>query len=756
MSISDATDADFYRSLGEHAGMPFVRLGIDEAAAGGDSVSSVDPAAARMLSEAVCRHFGVIAIARAQRTLTVATASVGDDLGLQAAGALSGLEVRAVIATKDDIERALTAIFGDGELHPSAPAASTVGESVEAGEGFVATPTHPKLRIGEALMVRGALTEEQVDAALEQQRRRGGRIGEILLHNVWVDETTLTDVLAEQMALPVVDLSELDPDPQALNQLPEPLMRELRCIPIAVDENTLYLAVSEDLGDIGLARLAEYTTLEIRRFLATPTAIDDMLQRLFRNAYIETATYDMVQRFPEDSANRVLTPAQRAVFAVALILIAIAVAVFPITALIVVLGFASVFYAAVSLYKVYLVYQALGHEYELDIGADEVADMDERTLPVYTILVPLFKEAAVIPRLAAGIAALDYPRHLLDVRLLCEEEDDETIEAVRALDLPPHFHLVIVPESHPKTKPKACNYGLLHAEGKYVVIYDAEDQPDPDQLKRVVLAFQKAAPSVTCVQAKLNYFNRDQNLLTRWFAIEYSLWFDLILPGLDAQNVPIPLGGTSNHFLTARLVELGAWDPYNVTEDADLGIRLHKAGYQTAIIDSTTLEEANSEVNNWIRQRSRWIKGYIQTWLVHMRHPVRLFRELGPKSFFSFNMIVGGTFIFLLNPIFWLLTTLFALTQAGLIAKLFPGVIFYASSFLLFLGNFIFIYLNVAGAVQRRYFSLVRAALVSPFYWGLMSLAAWKGFIQLFTNPFYWEKTEHGLDAGHGPGGSAG
>jgi cellulose synthase/poly-beta-1,6-N-acetylglucosamine synthase-like glycosyltransferase len=648
-----------------------------------------------------------------------------------------------VIASREEIERAIDTVFaGARRRHTNGPinGEATNGAAAAAGLGVRAP-----LRIGEVLVAHGAVSQERVNAGLEQQRKSGGRLGDILLHNTWIDEATLVNVLAQQQELPVVDLRDLTPDPGALARLPEPVMRELRCIPIAVDEETLYLAVDEAPGPEELARLRQYSQLTIRPFLATRSSIDDLLQRLFRTAYIDTATYDMVRRFPDDSANRVITAAQRAALAAALLVVVVAIVLFPIPALIALLGIASVFYAAVSAYKIFLTYEALGHEYELDITTEEVEALDEHGLPPYTILVPLYKEAEVIPQLAAGIDELDYPKHLLDVRLLCEEDDLETIETINELHLPPHFKLVIVPESQPRTKPKACNYGLLHAEGKYCVIYDAEDQPDPDQLKRVVLAFEKADSSVTCVQAKLNYFNRDQNLLTKWFSTEYSMWFDLILPGLDAQNVPIPLGGTSNHFVTARLVELGAWDPYNVTEDADLGIRLHKAGYQTAIIDSTTLEEANSEVKNWIRQRSRWIKGYIQTWLVHMRHPVRLLRDVGLKSFISFNLIVGGTFIFLLNPIFWLLTTLFAITQSGLIRSLFPGIVFYASSILLFIGNFAFVYLNVAGAVQRRHFSLAKTALLSPLYWGLMSFAAWKGFIQLFTNPFYWEKTQHGL-----------
>jgi hypothetical protein len=210
---------------------------------------------------------------------------------------------------------------------------------------------------------------------------------------------------------------------------------------------------------------------------------------------------------------------------------------------------------------------------------------------------------------------------------------------------------VIVPDAQPKTKPKACNYALIQAEGKYVVIYDAEDRPDRDQLKKIVVAYSKAEERIVCIQCKLNYYNRDQNLLTQWFTIEYSSWFDLFMPGLDAADSPIPLGGTSNHLVSEKLIELGAWDSFNVTEDADLGVRLHKFGYKTAIVDSTTYEEANSDLYNWIRQRSRWVKGYIQTRLVHMRHPVRLGRQMGWRSWWSFQFVIAGTFFgFLLNP----------------------------------------------------------------------------------------------------------
>jgi len=252
--------------------------------------------------------------------------------------------------------------------------------------------------------------------------------------------------------------------------------------------------------------------------------------------------------------------------------------------------------------------------------------------PVYTVLCPMYQETAVLPQFADAIARLDYPAESLQVLLLLEEDDHDTIEFARGLDLPDSFEIVVVPDSRPKTKPKACNYGLQAARGDYVVIFDAEDIPEPDQLKKAVLAFAGLPGTVACLQAPLNFYNPRQNVLTRLFTAEYSLWFDLMLVGLQRLRGPIPLGGTSNHFRVEVLRGLGGWDPYNVTEDADLGIRLYKQGFRTGILDSTTYEEANPDPRNWIRQRSRWIKGYLQTLLVHTRGGWDLRRWAAPRS----------------------------------------------------------------------------------------------------------------------------
>ena len=229
------------------------------------------------------------------------------------------------------------------------------------------------------------------------------------------------------------------------------------------------------------------------------------------------------------------------------------------------------------------------------------------------------------------------------------------------------------------------------------------------------------------------------------------MWFDLFLPGLFSVGAPIPLGGTSNHFKMSALRELGAWDPFNVAEDADLGMRIARSGLTTAVIDSTTWEEANSRVGNWIRQRSRWIKGYMQTWLVTMRRPLHVFRTFGPWRWFCFQMTVGGTpFVLLMNPVYWAIMLLYVLTAWDFIPMLFPLPVLVMSILTALIGNLMFIYLSMYGLMKRGYYDLVAFMFISPVYWVLQSIAAWKAFYQLLVKPHYWEKTEHGLDTDHG------
>ena len=213
---------------------------------------------------------------------------------------------------------------------------------------------------------------------------------------------------------------------------------------------------------------------------------------------------------------------------------------------------------------------------------------------------------------------------------MVEEDDLETVAAAKALldgDVP--FEIIEVPPGGPRTKPKAANYALAFARGEYLVVYDAEDRPERDQLKKAVATFRASPRQTACLQARLNFYNADHNWLTKMFALDYALWFDTLLPGLDRIGVPMPLGGTSNHFRTSVLRDIGGWDAFNVTEDADIGIRLSQLGYRVSMLDSNTFEEAPVTIGAWLKQRSRWLKGYMQTWLVHMRDPLALVRRTG-------------------------------------------------------------------------------------------------------------------------------
>lgn len=603
--------------------------------------------------------------------------------------------------------------------------------------------------LGDYLLDAGIITTDELARGLQLHARTGVRLGKALLTLGYVTPEQLAGVLAEQLNVPFFELAPETLDRNAALLIPEDVCRRRGILPLAVDDATALLAMTDPLDTAALDEARLYLKRQIQPVIVTEAQFDTALEALYRREYLEISATDLLRRAPEDSAYRVLNRPQKIAFGVALLLIAcglIADAVATLTAL---ASLACLFYFAFSAYKLYLIYKALARSLEVMVTPEDIAALDDRELPIYSVLVPMYREGEVLPILVDALSRLDYPSTKLEVLLLLEEDDRETLQAVRRMRLPESFRVIVVPHGQPKGKPKACNYGLLHARGEFVVLYDAEDVPEPDQIKKALIAFRRGGERLVTVQAKLNYFNRDQNLLTRWFTAEYSMWFDLLLPGLGNADAPIPLGGTSNHFRADVLRELGGWDPFNVTEDADLGIRLYKRGYRTCVINSTTYEEANSNLYNWIRQRSRWIKGYMQTWLVHMRHPYRLWREIGTPAFLSFQFIILGTFFaFLLNPIFWSLTALWFLTHWGIIEAIFPGPILYLGTFALYFGNFAFIYINIAGALRRGYHQLVKYILLTPLYWLLMSIAAWKAFYQLIFRPSYWEKTEHGLYRG--------
>jgi cellulose synthase/poly-beta-1,6-N-acetylglucosamine synthase-like glycosyltransferase len=307
------------------------------------------------------------------------------------------------------------------------------------------------------------------------------------------------------------------------------------------------------------------------------------------------------------------------------------------------------------------------------------------------------------------------------------------------------MRVVPVPKGTVRTKPRALNYALDHCRGSFVGIYDAEDAPAPDQVHRMVNHFHARGSDVVCLQGILDYYNPTQNWLSRCFTIEYAAWFRLLLPGIARLGLVVPLGGTTLFFRRAALEELGRWDAHNVTEDCDLGIRIARRGWRTEIVQTTTYEEANCHARPWVKQRSRWIKGFMMTWLTHMRAPRRLWQDLGPKRFFGIQLLVLGSVCHaLFAPLLWSFWISFfgvphplALAMNPLVFGLL-GAAFVTSEFL----GMAF---GLAGLLLARQKINPLWLLTMAPYNALATLAAWKAAYEMILRPFWWDKTRHGL-----------
>ena len=372
-------------------------------------------------------------------------------------------------------------------------------------------------------------------------------------------------------------------------------------------------------------------------------------------------------------------------------------------------------------------------------------------LPTISILVTLYHEADIAPRLVRRLGRLDYPRDRLDVVIAVEADDDATREALLAADLPGWMRLITVPQGRLRTKPRALNLALDCARGSIIGIYDAEDAPDPDQLRIVAAYFAMAPADLACLQARLDFYNPRGSWIARCFTMEYALWFRLVLPGLGRLGLPVPLGGTSLFLRRAVIEDLGGWDAHNVTEDADLGLRLARHGYRTALLPTATGEEATTRPLPWVRQRSRWIKGYMMTWLVHMRDPALCWRQLGPRGFAGFQLVFLGSLLqFLLAPVLWSLWTVPLGLGHPLAAALPPALISgLAAAFLLCEAMTWVLTIIALRLTTHRLHWLWIPSL--HLYFPLATLAAAKALGDLFLRPFHWDKTQHGLDD-HAPG----
>ena len=476
--------------------------------------------------------------------------------------------------------------------------------------------------------------------------------------------------------------------------------------------------------------------------MADPKAMLQALQAVFGKQILHNSCFHLANDTPEYSASKRLTVRQGMFLLMVLFAILSGLWFAPSQTMIAGSAFFSVMFLAVVGLRLASFMPPAARS-----GPPRAALADAQ-LPVYTVLVPLFRETRVINQLLRGLSALNYPVDKLDIKLILEEDDHQTRQAIDQLTLPRQFEVIVVPHAKPRTKPKALNYALHFARGQLAVIFDAEDVPEPDQLRLAAETFAAGPAELVCLQARLTYYNANENWLTRQFTIEYAVLFDLVLPLLASLNMPLPLGGTSNHFRMRELRTLGAWDPYNVTEDADLGIRLARFGWRADVLDSTTFEEASNQFGNWMGQRARWLKGWIQTWFVHMRAPLDLWRQLGPTGFLIFQTIVAGIVIStLVHPFFLLLIVASIINGSSmpLEHKLTETVLVGIGLAVFLAGYGVTLMAGYFALGLRGLGKLHLSILAMPIYWLLISLAGWLAVKQFISDPFHWNKTSHGL-----------
>lgn len=462
-------------------------------------------------------------------------------------------------------------------------------------------------------------------------------------------------------------------------------------------------------------------------------------------ALLDEATSGLKRRMPEFSASRRLTRWQIVACLAVLVLASTASLLLPGSAAwLAASSIAGLFFLSVIALRLLCLLPPLRPRDK------DPPHLEDGELPVYSVLVPLFRETSVLNQLLKALTAIDYPPEKLDIKLILEENDIIMQRAVAGLPLPDHFDVIVVPSGKPQTKPRAMNYALQFSRGTLLTIFDAEDLPQPSQLRSAAAAFAALPQETACLQAQLVFYNPAENWLTKQFTIEYAALFGVILPVLAAHRLPLPLGGTSNHFRCSILRQVGGWDPYNVTEDADLGMRLARLGYSTGTIRSRTYEEANVRLLNWLRQRARWLKGFLATWLVHMRRPGAVLGELGPAAFWTLQAITFGVFTSaLLHPACLIATVLLVVldppdsSHAHLALIVLAGV-----NLLIFVSGYAVTMIIGHRAIRQLGIKgWLLPVLTMPAYWLLMSAAAWLALWQFIVAPFHWNKTEHGLSA---------
>ena len=587
-----------------------------------------------------------------------------------------------------------------------------------------------------ALLLSAGVASHELNGLQMRALRNGVPVLDQALADGLVDDVALYRALAQTLRVPFVRANiELAPTRQGVDALRSGIAP-------AQTQNPQTRFIMAPRGQALSHVLQRFDHLAFSGAeITTPQAFQQALIHANRASLVQQASFALAQQAPADTAHALGRPATMLFFLLSVVLIVLASISAPDSVLrwiSLALGF--LFFLNVALRLSALI--ALR-----DRPNPSAPPLPDHALPVYSVLVPLYREAKMIPALVDALCALDYPRAKLDIRILVEENDQDTWATLNATSLPSFVQATRVPAGAPQTKPRALNIGLALARGTLCTVYDAEDRPAPDQLRKAAALFAVLPRDYACVQAKLAIDHADETWITKLFALEYAALFDVIVPGLAAQELPFGLGGTSNHFRISHLRAAGGWDAWNVTEDADLGMRLFRKGFRVGVLDSTTYEEAPVRFGMWFNQRTRWMKGWIQTSLVHLRAPSLISAGTMTFAWAAAHALTVGTVISaLFGPL------LMAMVAYELIGGWFNSIqgpvqflIWTFALTLSLVGMATMFLLGLAGAYRRGLMRIAPWIIAFPVYYLLMSFAAWWGLVEFLVQPHHWRKTDHGL-----------
>ncbi|MCQ0989960.1 glycosyltransferase family 2 protein [Jiella marina] len=579
--------------------------------------------------------------------------------------------------------------------------------------------------------------------------RNGSDLASELIVAGIVEEAHFAEVAAEVLGLPFEPVNEIDEIFGVETLLGRPPPRLIKTCDPTLQAKVFVCPTFECLDRIARSQaLQSQWRGKIR--VTTPSQVLAAIDRQTASARSRAATLSLSADTPRFSARTVIEPQQSAAI-IAILLGAAVLHHFDPALLLTTLHVISTTFFALCLgFRFPAIFLPKERRSPARTIPEPGGGDATGTVPIYSVLVALHHEVAMIPKLVESLERLDWPKTRLDIKLVCEADDLPTIRAAyRETHGRAQFSVVLVPPGQPRTKPKALNHALPLAFGEFVVLYDAEDEPDPLQLREAYGRFRDGPPELACLQAPLVIRNGHDHWLAGLFALEYAALFRRLLPWLAHHEFPLPLGGTSNHFVRRHLVAVGGWDSHNVTEDADLGIRLYRAGYRIETLTRPTYEQAPERWLVWHRQRTRWMKGWFVTYLLHMREPLRLCRNLGAKAAVAFQLLFLGMLASSVAHPFFIAICLYYAWElsSGYLTLAEAGFVFALDVFNVVFGYALFIAHSSMALEDDERRALKGRYRYIPAYWAILAFSSLRAIIQLFIDPHKWEKTPHGLDS---------